>query len=330
MYNDNRAQQQAEHIADLAPQDTAAHGTSSGLAKALWLLQHLPKHSISRFVNQSDWIVGQLSGRFDLSDYNNCLKLGFDPIQRCWPEWLEPLGISCSQLPQALPPTRQLCAISDKAGQQLGLSAKIPIIAGTTDSTAAIYASGAKQPGDAVTSLGSTLVTKVISTVPIFSPASGVYSQPFGEHWLVGGGSNSGGNVLRHYFTPEQMQAMSELINPERSSGLDYYPLLTPGERFPVCDPNLQPRLEPHPESDTVFFHGLLEGIARIEKSAYQKLHKLGCPYPKRVYSAGGGAKNAVWTCIRGKILTSQMLLPEQQDAAYGTAVLARDGFLKI
>ena len=144
----------------------------------------------------------------------------------------------------------------------------------------------------------------------------------------MGGGSNSGGNVLLHYFTPEQMQRLSEQIDPNCITNLNYYPLLTPGERFPVSDPDLKPRLEPRPADDVMFFQGLLEGIAHIEQQAYELLHELGAPYPQRIYSAGGGATNDVWTRIRAKILNTEMLLPEQQDAAYGVATIAKKSLI--
>lgn len=37
---------------------------------------------------------------------------------------------------------------------------------------------------------------------------------------------------------------------------LDYYPLTKPGERFPVNDPAMQPRLTPRPEDDARFLQG--------------------------------------------------------------------------
>jgi hypothetical protein len=322
MYNDARALKQAQIISQIAPVNSAAHGAASGLAKSCWLLEQLKGKPVAYLLNQSDWMVGQLSGHYGLSDHNNCLKMGYDAMTHQWPEWLEKLHVLVDLLPKAYTPGSLLTHVSTKAEKITGLKTGTPILAGTTDSTAAIYATGANKVGDAITSLGSTLVTKVISETPIFLPSAGVYSQPFGQHWLVGGGSNSGGNVLLHFFTPEQMQVMSKKIDPELSPQLDYYPLLTPGERFPVNDPDLQPRLEPRPEDDVVFFQGLLEGIAAIEQQAYQLLAALGAPYPSRIFSAGGGASNPVWTQIRDKLLATQMVEAEQQDAAYGTAKL--------
>jgi len=77
-----------------------------------------------------------------------------------------------------------------------------------------------------------------------------------GDGWLVGGASNTGGAVLRKYFTDQQLAALTARIDLSRPTGLDYYPLVTAGERFPVNDPALAPRLEPRPADDAVFLQG--------------------------------------------------------------------------
>ncbi|WP_303908675.1 FGGY family carbohydrate kinase [Thiohalomonas denitrificans] len=41
MYNDNRAVAEARRVAHTAPEESAAHGTGSGLAKLLWLVAHM-------------------------------------------------------------------------------------------------------------------------------------------------------------------------------------------------------------------------------------------------------------------------------------------------
>jgi hypothetical protein len=90
--------------------------------------------------------------------------------------------------------------------------------------------------------LGSTLAIKLLSTTRIDDARFGVYSHRLDDKWLVGGASNTGGAVLKQFFTDEQLQKLSEQINPMEASPLDYYPLKAVGERFPVADPNLVPR----------------------------------------------------------------------------------------
>lgn len=92
----------------------------------------------------------------------------------------------------------------------------------------------------------------------------------------AGGASNSGGAVLRSFFTDTQLAELTARIDIAASPGLDYYPLPRPGERFPVNDPELPPRMKPRPESDVEFLHGLLEGIADVEARAYGLLRDMG------------------------------------------------------
>ena len=322
MYNDNRAVAEAARIEKNAPRESAAHGTGSGLAKALWLLQ---QHPTARIHTQADWLTGKLSGDFSACDANNTLKLGYDPVARKWPEWIEKL-VNTETLPRVVEPGTPIAPLLPELAEAWGLNESVTICAGTTDSTAAFIAAGATQPGEAVTNLGSTLVLKVLSPEPVFAPEYGVYSQPLGKLWLVGGGSNSGGAVLRRFFSDGQMAELSSQIDPSRQSGLDYYPLSKPGERFPINDPQLSPRLEPRPDDDALFFHGLLEGIARIEKQGYDLLAQLGAPSPVSIRSSGGGASNEIWTEIRSLLFVVPMLKAEQQQACYGAALLAKSG----
>lgn len=320
MYNDGRSIAEAKRIAAIAPRESAAHGATSALAKLL----HLRPDQRTRYaLHQADWIVGRLTGQFGISDENNCLKLGYDAIHKRWPTWLDQLEVDRGLLPQVFIPGDKIGRISAAVAQTTGLSPHTEVVAGTTDSTAAFIAAGATAIGEAVTSLGSTLVMKIITTEPIFAPEYGVYSQPLGKYWLVGGGSNSGGAVLLHYFTKTQMAAMTPQLRPNQPTGLDYYPLLTPGERFPINNPQLAPRMEPRPEDDVIYFQAMLEGMARIEYESYRRLQSLGAPYPTSIRSAGGGANNPAWTKIRGTLLGVPMLAATQQEAAYGAALLA-------
>lgn len=326
MYNDARGRAEAQSIARAAPRQSAAHGPSAGLAKLLHLQGHGDAARARHVLNQADWIAGLLCGRYGVSDANNCLKLGHDPVEGCWPRWLARLGVRTDLLPEVVSPGTPVGTVSEAAAMEFGLAAGTTVVAGTTDSTAAFLATGAQRPGEAVTSLGSTLVLKVIAQQPVFAPEYGIYSQPLGGLWLAGGGSNTGGAVLKQHFTEAQMAAMTPRLRPDAPTGLAYYPLPAPGERFPVNDPLLAPHLEPRPADDVVFFQGLLEGMAHIELRGYRLLAELGAPYPVSVRSVGGGAQNAAWTAIRRRLLQVPMVSAAHQEAAYGAALLARRG----
>ena len=326
MYRDSRATNEARLISELAPSDCAAHGPSSGLAKLLWLTAHTG-HAFNHVLTQADWLMGRLAGRYGYSDENNSLKLGYDPIRRRWPAWLSSLLANPECLPSVYPVGAAILSIDADIADRFGLSPATSIVTGTTDSIAAVLATGASDPGDAVTSLGSTLVLKVIADKPIVAPRFGIYSHRLGDRWLTGGASNSGGAVLRQYFTDKELRSMTAKLDPQQPTGLDYYPLPAPGERFPTADPKLPPRLSPRPHDPVRFFQGILEGIAQIEAQGYEKLRELGAPYPRSVRTVGGGAANEMWCKIRAQRLGIEVCSTTHREAAYGAALLARDGF---
>ena len=319
MYNDPAADAGVLAIAESAPDVSAAHGSTSGLAKAMQLRALHP----NRLLHQADWIASRFSGRY-VTDANNALKTGYDPIAGRWPDWIGELGFNLGLLPEVLAPGQTGGQVTREAAEIFGLAAGTRVVAGTTDGCASFLATGACEPGDAVTALGTTLTLKLLSDRPIFSPAYGIYSHKLLGMWLAGGASNTGGGALLAHFSPDEMEALTPSLNPDNPTGLDYYPLTRPGERFPVADPNFPPRLTPRPDDPAKFLQGLFEGVAAVEAQGYARLAELGAPTLKSVRSVGGGAKNPAWTRIRARKLAAPMLASRSDEAAYGAALLAR------
>jgi len=332
LYNDNRGEIYLEKLRAIAPADSPVLSASSSLAKLLWLTSNICQPNISYyFMHQADWLAYSLHGQIGISDLHNTLKLGYDVANDQYPTWLTQLISNIKntsninlQLPNVLQPGQVIGKITKAITENLDLSADCDICAGTTDSIAAFLASGASSPGEAVTSLGSTLVIKLLSEYPVNAPEYGIYSHRLGNYWLVGGASNTGGAVLRHYFTEAELVTLSQQINPAEITNLDYYPLVKPGDRFPINDPQLLPRITPCPASSREFLHGLLTGIAKIETRGYQLLQEFGTTPVQKIYTAGGGAKNHIWSAIRQYYLQVNMAEALHQQAAFGVALLAR------
>lgn len=313
-------------IAREAPGASAAHGATSGLAKAL-RFQQLP--GIGRMLHQADWIAGNLSGRFDVSDENNALKTGYDVEARRWPDWIAATGMRMDLLPRIVEPGDVTGTLTTTVADLFGLSRDVAVVAGTTDGCASFLATGAAAAGDGVTALGSSLTIKILSGRPISAPRFGIYSHRLGDIWLAGGASNSGGKVLAQHFPLSRIIELSAAIDPTTETGLDYYPLGTPGERFPIADPALPPRLSPRPASDADYLKAMLEGMASIEALGYGRLAELGAPALTSVRSVGGGAANPAWTAIRQRKLGVAFLPALSDEAAAGTARLALKGARK-
>ncbi|UZQ53261.1 FGGY-family carbohydrate kinase [Trichothermofontia sichuanensis B231] len=324
LYNDDRAVTVIEQVQAIAPPDHVVISATSSFSKVLWWqAQGIPATLPSPLflLHQADWLAFLLHGRLGISDTHNVLKLGYDVVNDRYPEWVLRATASL-QLPQVVAPGTAIGPVCPAVAEHFQIASDCQICAGTTDSVAAFLASGAAIPGEAVTSLGSTLVLKLLSETRIEVAQYGIYSHRLGDRWLVGGASNTGGAVLKHFFTEAELVALSAQIDPNQASPLHYYPLLRSGERFPINDPSLAPQLEPRPASAIAFLHGLLESMARIEAQGYALLTAYGAPPLQRVYTAGGGAHNPAWTAIRQRCLGVPVLPATQTEAAYGTALL--------
>lgn len=329
MYDDRQASDQAHLVARAAPADSPALGPGSALAKLLYLHTRVPGGRAAHALHQADWINGRLSGKFGHADENNVLKLGYDPVARQWPEWMKGLPLPTCLLPRVHPVGSPLGIVPADVAGALGLAEGVLLVAGTTDSNAAAIAAGMDGPGDAVTSLGSTLVLKVFGNRPLWSSRYGIYSHRIGDSWLAGGASNTGGAVLRQFFSDAEIARLSLQLNPAKPLDLGYYPLPAAGERFPRSAPDMQPQLQPRPQHRRDFLQAILEGIADIEAEGYARLAELGAPFPRRVFSSGGGAFNEAWRQIRERRLGIPVLRAPQTEAAFGTALLARSALLE-
>ncbi|GLC37560.1 hypothetical protein PLESTB_001760900 [Pleodorina starrii] len=279
-------------------------------------------------LHQADWLAALLHGVYGsgVTDWNNALKLGYDPELESYPAWLAQQRFAPLLPARVVAPGAPVASLDSRVSAACGLPPGCLVCGGTTDSIAAFVAAGVTEAGQAVTSLGSTLAVKLLSTTRVDDAAYGVYSHRLGDVWLVGGASNSGGAVLRRFFNDQQLRELTPRLDADRPTGLDYYPLPGPGERFPVADPELQPRMSPRPEDDALFLQGLLEGIAQIEAAAYGRLAAMGASPLRQVLTAGGGAANPKWTAIRQRLLGVPVRAAEQGEACYGAALLARQG----
>ena len=328
MYSDGRGKSALPQVKALVPADSPACSATSSLAKLLWWQTPLSPdlwHQGRYVLHQADWLSAHLHGRWGISDYHNSLKLGYDPGLLAYPDAM--LGQSwASLLPKVLKPGQVVGQVTADIVQRFGLSSQCEVVAGTTDSIAAFLASGACQVGEGVTSLGSTLAIKLLSAQRVEASEYGIYSHRLGNYWLAGGASNTGGAVLKQFFDADTLTSLSHQIDPSAATDLDYYPLLQPGERFPINDPHLAPRLTPRPADDVAFLHGLLLGIARIEQRGYALLVQWGSSPLERVYTAGGGAKNPAWAEIRQNLLHVPIKIAPSTEAAVGAAYLAQGG----
>ncbi len=287
-----------DQIQALSPQGGPASSASGSLARALRLVDQHKTPLLLR--HQADWISGWLLDNWRYGEEGNNLRLGWDLSKRAWPD-----SFSSQPWWDALPEIRAsgsvLGPLSPQRAKDLDLPEDLLVVAGTTDSNAAVLTADADDD-EGITVLGSTLVLKRFTDQPL-AQGPGTSSHRVGGRWLCGGASNAGAAVLKQLFPEINLAELSRQIDPEQNSGLQLRPLPRCGERFPVDDPHLEPILTPRPVSDSLYLHGLLEGLTQIEHAGWQRLTSLGADPPRKIVTLGGGARNPQWRRLRERQL---------------------------
>lgn len=124
MYNDPRAKVQAarlhEKLGALEKKMGYKISASYSLPRVLWLKEEEPEiyEKAAVIAHQADYIAGQLCGVFDVSDYSNALKTGYDLIDGVWPEeFATEFGLDLSKQPKIIRPGAPIAHVTAEAAQ---------------------------------------------------------------------------------------------------------------------------------------------------------------------------------------------------------------------
>jgi sugar (pentulose or hexulose) kinase len=328
MYSDPRPAAEGKHCKAIAEQYHPAGYTgfnaSSGLSKIVWFVNHFPDQTarLHTWVHAADYISGKLSGNFSVTDYTNALKSGYDVRNGSWPAYLfEQLPLKREWMPAVVPSGEPIGFLLPDLAHELGLP-QITVVAGMTDGCASQIASGAVRPGDWNTTIGTTLVVKGVTTQELKDPQGRLYSHRHPEgYWMPGGASNMGADWVTTGYKDhldELNKAAANLI----PTSFVAYPLQQEGERFPFISANAR-GFAPDGLSPAELFTANMEGVAYIERYAYELIERLSGETVKAIYTAGGASNSDTWLTIRSNVLKRPVYKCGQVTGAVGAAILA-------
>jgi len=106
------------------------------------------------------------------------------------------------------------------------------------------------------------------------------------------------------------------------------YPLAGTGERFPFAVDDATEFWITPPADDVDAYRAVLEGVAFVERLAFERLGDLGAPLDGPLRAAGAGSASDVWTAIRATVLGVPIVRAESADTAFGACLLAAAGTL--
>ena len=328
MYSDKRSASQAEKckvIAEQEKQNFTAFSFSTGLAKMVWYSEIYPENVnlIHKWIHAADFITGKISGVWGVTDYTNAFKSGYDILNYVWPEYIyTKLPIKQEWLPTVVASGEVIGVISEEFAKKYNLPRTISVVAGITDGCASQVASGAINPGEWNTTIGTTLVVKGVTENEIKDPLGRLYSHrhPLG-YWMPGGASNTGADWVTNEFGNDlsSLNAYAESHLPGKNLS---YPLIQKGERFPFIAPHAE-GFERKGLGYEERYLANMEGVAYIEKYAYQLIEELSKEKVKAVFTAGGASNSNAWLKIRSNVLNIPVYKMKHVTGAFGAAILS-------
>jgi D-ribulokinase len=325
LYDDGRAGAVASELNRHLPAGELHINASYSLAKALWVRQEQPSiwERATRILHPADWLNARLTGQWGICDYSNALKLGYDPETSDWIAAVGLANIPASMFPRVVAPGDQVGTVSARASEQTGLTAGVPVLAAASDGLASLVGSGASDLGHANSTLGTTLVWKVLTAAnPRLGP--GMYCHYLPNNLRVpGAASNTGPGSLRIQdagASPEEMDRRASSYLP---TSIQCYLLGSRGERFPVLNPQAEAFVEGTPGFPDEAYAAQLQSLACVERWGYERLESCGVEVGKVVFSAGSAAASPVLSQLRANILNRRVQRSANPTASFGAAILA-------
>lgn len=286
-----------------------------------WLSEHEPAavERATAVLCLKDWLRLQMTGELH-QDETDASYVPFDIRQRTWStELAEICGVAdeAARLLPPLAPPGQTAELRPRAAEQLGLPAGIPVALGLTDVVAATIGGGVIRPGRAVTNLGtsafSTLVTDSYEPAP---HGVGITAAAPLERWMRTMVNTSGSMTLdfaARLISGGDVGRLFELAGEARpgADGVVMLPYLSPaGVVSPFVEPNAHGSFTGlragHGPAEVA--RAAVEGLACAIADCYAAM----ATQPEQINTVGGAARSD--------------LLLEQVAALAGAPVARLDG----
>jgi len=331
MYSDARAASVVPRVMEATTGWQRKIGTrmsaSYALTKAVWLADHDPRRleKARWLLSPADLVTAWLTGTPGTADWTSALKWGYDVVDLAWPSLIwESLGLPEGKLPQVVAPGQAVGRISAAMARATGLSRTSLVAAGATDGNASQLASGAASLGDWNSTLGTTLVLKGVTEEIVRDPEGRIYCHRHPDGWWSpGGASSTGADCLSLRFGAERLASLNAAALDRTPTDLIVYPLTRKGERFPFVQPEAEGFTLSEADEVETLYAAHLEGLAYVERLAYEVVASLGAKVGDRIYCAGGGSRSRAGLQIRADVLGKEMVVPEEESGAMGAAMLA-------
>lgn len=310
-----------------------------GLGKLLWFKENQPDAFARtvRWLNMADYIAYRLCGEA-ATDYSLASRtLALDLRRLVWAgDLLREVGLS----PDIFAPLSQsgtrLGPVLAEVAAATGLPASAQVAVGGHDHVCGALATGVIQPGDMLSSLGTTEAIFLPLNQPITDPLMGRQGYTQGAHV-----------VADHYYVLGGLYTAGVCVDWMRQilgNDLDYAAAIAAAEQSPpgslgVCFlPHLRLANSPYDDpkgrgafiglstdvKPEVMFRAVLEGLAYESRHSLESLLAFpGVAALRRAYVIGGGTRNSLLMQIKATVLNKPITIATVAEAtSLGAAIL--------
>lgn len=271
------------------------------LRRARWLL------------SCADWVVARLTGSVT-TDHVNAARSVRDTGHAGWSPTLAAsigLGDWSHLLPPSSPSAGLRGAVTPPAARETSLPVGLPVMAASLDVAATMVGAGAAVPGDAVTILGTTALSAVVSEQPVLTPDMiGFNTAMPWAGWArsmaaMAGTTNADWAAqvlgLRGSGADHRFFDLAESAPPGAGGAL-FLPFIAPGgERAPFVQPAARAGffgLDASADRATLA-RAVIEGVGLAVRHCHAFLPHSSDP----VWITGGGARSRMWCQVIADLL---------------------------
>ncbi|GAP06200.1 MAG TPA: xylulose kinase [Anaerolinea thermolimosa] len=308
------------------------------IGKLEWLRRQEPGNlkKTAHLLDTGAYLNYRLTGKFATSTASADPTGLLDIPGRQWdPHCLSWLGLSPDQFPELYEPGQVIGTLTREAAQETGLPAGLPVVAGLGDGQANTLGSGVSSSSLASLSLGTSIITGLVSTAYKVSPAfrtmiGGMPGSYVLEMVLLAGG------FTIQWFTRDLLRDQESLDELEKKASS-----LPPGAEGVVMIPYLNSAMNPYWDSHAsgVFFglrgfhkpehlfRAILEGLGFELRLQLQHAEMETHLPVKQIIASGGGTHSRLWRQILANILNRPIAISSNTEAAsLGAGILAAIG----
>ncbi|MBC8152463.1 MAG: gluconokinase [Bacteroidetes bacterium] len=340
LWSDNRAEAEATSLrtgqAALGKSIYAHTGTPIHpmipLCKLAWFRETDPRllYRAAKWISIKEYIWWKLTGHYHI-DYSIATATGlFDEAAKTWyGPALDFAGVRAEQLSTPQPTTFSVVyQPQPNDSGAVKFPADVAMHIGASDGCLANLGAGAIGPGITTITIGTSGAIRRTVDRPLRDPAGRLFCYYLdASHYVVGGPTNNGGNVLEWLAehltqqTPDAVLAEAETV-PPGADGLIFLPYLL-GERAPLWDANVRGAYlnVGWQHTRAHFVRAALEGVL-LNLWMTERLLTDACGPTTVIHANGGFARSRFWVQMMADVFGVPVRLNDSNESSAMGAVL--------